>query len=394
MLVVLVLAVGAGECLQHPPSHATPEHVYLTWQGDTSQTMTVNFHTDDPVVEPAVRYDTETHGGRLAHYAYRTAGTSIQIPGLRDGRYVHSVELTGLLPGTTHYFAIEEEDVEVAVEHKFATIADDGSPLRFICGGDMDITPLTGWLMEAAAAFDPSFALLGGDLAYANGELHNAYRWDVWLERWSSIMISSGGALIPIIAAVGNHEVDDDGAGPRAPFYFGSFPQGGRSYFSRAFGRDLVLFVLDSGHVQGHGGAQAEWLASELAAFGGARYKMAAYHVPLYPSHRAFDSAGSTLGREHWLPLFDQYGLDVAFEHHDHTHKRTHLLRDNETGSEGTLYLGDGCFGKGARYIADPDAWYLAAASGTPHFWVVDVREDDLEFRAVNAGGEVFDRFP
>jgi hypothetical protein len=51
------------------------------------------------------------------------------------------------------------------------------------------------------------------------------------------------------------------------------------------------------------------------------------YHVPGYPSVRAFDGATSAQVREHWAPLFERAGVRVAFENHDHAYKRTHPIR-------------------------------------------------------------------
>jgi hypothetical protein len=39
-----------------------PHAVYLTWQGDTSTTITVNFHTAYPTTESEVRFDVEPRG--------------------------------------------------------------------------------------------------------------------------------------------------------------------------------------------------------------------------------------------------------------------------------------------------------------------------------------------
>jgi hypothetical protein len=35
--------------------------------------------------------------------------------------------------------------------------------------------------------------------------------------------------------------------------------------------------------------------------------------------------------RKHWVPLFDQYGLDAAFENDHHVYKRSKLLKGDKT---------------------------------------------------------------
>ena len=58
----------------------------------------------------------------------------------------------------------------------------------------------------AAAATDPAFALIGGDLAYANGWGPCYLKWDAWLQQWEDNMRTPDGRLIPLLTAIGNHE--------------------------------------------------------------------------------------------------------------------------------------------------------------------------------------------
>lgn len=385
---VALLAIVIGAAWAEPPLH-----VYLTWQGDTATTITVNYQTAEHV-DSVVRFDIHSEEGRLRRYEHRVKGASRQIPGLEDGRYIHTVELTGLQPDSEYYFVAGDNRQNASAEFKFRTAPADDSPFRFVTGGDMDVGQGARRLLEQAAKFNPLFVAVGGDLAYANGDLRAYRKWDLWLANWAEFMVLSDGRMVPMVLAIGNHEVQDGYNQPpeKAPFYFGYFAQNGQTaYFSRQFGANFALLVLDSGHTAPHGGPQAEWLDAELARLRGVRYIAALYHVPLYPTHRDFMGAMSAAGREHWLPLFDKYGLTVAFENHDHTHKRTHRLKNGQVDPEGTLYLGDGCFGVNPRQLAPGERWYEAVASSTQHFWVVDVSRGRLHCRAVNANGMVFD---
>ena len=68
----------------------SPLHVYLTWQGDTATTITVNYHTSF-TAPSQVYYDTLAHDGDSAAYAFRAAGKAHQIAGT-DGRWIHWIE--------------------------------------------------------------------------------------------------------------------------------------------------------------------------------------------------------------------------------------------------------------------------------------------------------------
>jgi hypothetical protein len=237
--------------------------------------------------------------------------------------------------------------------------------------------------------------VVGGDIAYANDVLTNYARWDAWLDHWQTNMITPAGYTIPMVLAIGNHEVRGGMTPTNARFYLKYFAQAGeRSYYARTFGKNLAMVLLDSGHLSKHDGEQAGWLDAQLTAHRNYPHRMAVYHVPLYPSHRAYDGGGSVEGRKAWLPIFDKHQLTVAFENHDHTFKRTPLMRANQPDPQGTLYLGDGCWGMGARTVDKELRPYLAKAASIQHFWCLDVTRRRVEYRAVNKAGQIFDVYP
>ena len=374
----------------------SPRYVYLTWQGDTGTTITVNYHTFQPTASSFVLYDTQSIGGNPKKYLYRTEGASSRVKGLK-GRRIHHIELTGLKPGQTYYFVAGDPESGYSEERKFRTIPDDGSPVRFVTGGDMGIGEEVSTLLRRAAALEPQFALIGGDIAYVNGDITKVDIWDQWLQIWCADMITPKGYTIPMALAIGNHEVQGgyQGNPDKAPFYFGFLAQSGnRSYFRRQFGPQIVVYFLDSGHIAEHGGKQAEWLEAHLKEDQDTPYRFAIYHVPLYNSYRPFDNEWSQAGRTHWGPLFDKYGLTTAFENHDHMFKRSKLLRDGRESDKGVLYLGDGAWGKGPRTLDLTLRPYLEKGGATLHFWLVDLTAERVEYRAIDINGRIFDVYP
>lgn len=360
---------------------------YLTWQGDPSTTMTINYHTAERPAMVVVQYDTAS---APSEYAFSATGESWQIPELEDGRFINSVEITGLTPGATYYFRLGDY-TEFSEEYKFRTISDGNEPLCFAIGGDALATPAFGELISSVAAQDPQFVVIGGDLAYANGDIEQVDQWNNWLGRWHKNARTPDGCLIPMVMALGNHETNklEGTFEERAPFFFGFFPQGGKTFWSQQFGANLGFLFIDSGHLASHA-EQVPWIEEQLKKFQAAPFRVAAYHVPLYPSHRDYDGGGSATGREHWLPLFDAYQLTVGFEHHDHTFKRTKRLRNNEVNPEGTLYVGDGNAGVMPR-VPKEGLWYMEKVSRDSHFWVVNVSPTEMHLRAINRSGVFFD---
>jgi hypothetical protein len=302
-----------------------------------------------------------------------------------------------LTPGGRYYFQAENTVAKQdnGKTYSFRTLPSDEAPLRFLAGGDLGFFPWTKTLLREAATWNPQFAVLGGDLAYANGETRHENYWDAWLENWEKIMVTSDGDLIPMVLVIGNHEVNDLEGSPevQAPFYFGYFPQGGLPYFSRSYGALMALHVLDSGHVVSWE-SQVPWLRDSLTTHQERPFQFTSYHVPFFPSHRDFEDERAAAGRTYWQPIFDEFGVEAAFENHDHTLKRTHRIRGDAIHDEGVLYLGDGAMGAKTRSIKNTDAWYLAYAEKVHHFWIVDVAPEGVQYSAVNVHGDIVDTHP
>lgn len=401
IVVVLVLAAGGAGLIplfySAPLDAAEPFHIYLTYSGDPETSIDVNMlmHKHDDTID--VHYDTESRHGKPLEYRNKVTAVYHQtLMELSDERTMHVAALTGLEPGTTYYFTVGNEDDGYTREYKFRTLPGGDAPIRFINGGDMGTDSVVTELLREAAKLDPDFAVIGGDIAYA--EVLGEFRqWDKWFDNWEKYMVTSDGRMIPIAATIGNHEVtefisEDDQL--QAPWYMGFFSrQSEHLYYSRTFGDHSVMYFLDSGHATPVDGAQTEWLAQEMEKYKDVPYSFAVYHVPLYPSYRDFDRKESAAVREHWLPIFDQYELTAGFEHHDHSFKRTKPLRNNEIAEHGTVYVGDGCFGTNPRDTDTKPRWYNEVQRGIRHFWVVDVSNDGVEFEARDKDGDKLDSF-
>src|SRR5206468_6436471 len=120
---------------------ATPRHVYVTWQGDTSTTITVNYQTMEEAEASAVYYYTQAHKGKISDYRFHATGTRHKIEALEDGRTIHWVELGQLEPGKTYHFVAGDSKNGFTAERKFQTVPDGHEKIRFVIGGDMGTSP-------------------------------------------------------------------------------------------------------------------------------------------------------------------------------------------------------------------------------------------------------------
>lgn len=363
-----------------------PPAVYLTWQHDPTTTMTVQWHSVE-VREDVVQYQ------RVSEQHWRAViGSHHPMP--FSDRTVHAAELKGLEPGTDYRFRFGEDSVTFT----FRTMPrDPRNPIRFVVGGDTmgSFDMIDEWFEDTcrlAAKQDPLFAVIGGDIAYANASPKLVKRWYRWLAGWKKHMVTSDGRLIPLLVTIGNHEVEGqyNQTPEKAPYFYSLFvAPDQRAYYVLDFGRYMSLIVLDSDHTHAIDGAQTEWLGRTLAERRDVPHVFVAYHVPAYPSVRKFDGRVGAKIREYWVPLFERFGVDVAFEHHNHAYKRTYPLRNNRIDPDGVLYLGDGGWGVLPR--KPRERWYLAKTASTRHFILVRIEGRSRSFLAIDGEGQIID---
>jgi len=376
-------------------SYQRVDLVLLTWEHeDTSHTMTVNHINDSASQTAMVYYDTTSRNGDPASYSYSTRGEVRTYPGVEFS--VHSTQLKNLAPDKAYYFIVGDEITGYSNERKFRTVPETGV-IRFISGGDASVSEAFEEVCKIAAESNPHFAIIGGDIAYADGKIKFQQLWLNLLDIWQRTMVTAEGFTIPVIAAIGNHEVARSKQPPRkpptqslfdnSPFYHMIFhPAADKTFFKRQIGKDTILFVLDTDHIYSSGGEQLQWMNEHFTKHRGDTFRFASYHVPLYPSFYDPEKPASVLLRNNWLEIFDQHQLDVAFENHEHTLKKSRLLRNHQVvDTQGTIYIGDGNWGTVSRQPVD--RWYIEATRPINHVWAVTLNEDTASFKALTTDG-------
>jgi hypothetical protein len=364
-----------------------PSALYLQWQHDPTTTMTVHWFTEGEA-QTKLFY-------RKADAVTWQSATGTAKPLVGTDRVVHIVELTGLTPATDYNFCFKPGERTF----KFRTMHEDLSqPVRFVTGGDVYGDRITMGKMNALAArLDPAFVVFGGDLAYSTSGTNEekVVRWLDYFASWKTNAVAPDGRLVPMLVAIGNHEVRGSYRQPpdrAASFYTVFSLPGPQGYNTLDFGKYLSLFLLNSDHTQPIAGAQTEWLAKNLAARSKVPHVFPFYHTPGYPGFREDTGAQAKEVRKHWSPLFDKYHVKLSFENHDHAFKRTHPIRANKVDPTGTVYLGDGAWGVGLRK-PDPTKprWYIARSGAIRHLYLVTLFSDSRHILAINESGEIFD---
>lgn len=368
-----------------------PLAVYTTFKHDPSHTMLVCW--------------VENKGGEKS-FKFRQQGTECWQetkvlplrPPERSAYFLFCLELLELQPESTYEFCIEENHYFVRTLPTTLT-----RPIKWVVGGDIyhHSLEIVHNMNLVAATLNPDFAVLGGDISYAAGRhsfiRESVDRWVDFLHTWTITMVRKDGTLIPLISTIGNHDTNGrfEQYPEKAKWYYYFFPQDDRGYRSFTIGNCAELLLLDSGHTHPVTGEQKAWLETTLKTNQDKKYRFAVYHVPAYPSVRPMNNEYCTAIRKNWSPIFEKYRLTAAFEHHDHTYKRTHPILAESVHPQGVVYFGDGAWGvsKPRQPAIANRTWYLAQTKPFRHIILITLNDTHTQFEAVNEQGQVFDSY-
>lgn len=138
------------------------------------------------------------------------------------------------------------------------------------------------------------------------------------------------------------------------------------------------FFMLDSNRVTEAG--QTDWLATQLAASQNP-VKIVVFH---HPPFAAGLHESSLPVRERWVPLFEQFGVDLVLNGHNHGYEHSVV--------NGVDYVVTG--GGGAQlYPCASDPVYLQTCVSINHFLLLEVEGENVSVTAVGTDGRPVDRF-
>lgn len=348
---------------------------YLTCVDDPAHAMTVQWLSSKNDVNSVVYYQ------KAGESWWRpVVGFAGQVDG--SDTWIHRVGLVGLDAGAEYAFKLGS-GVEI---FRFRTVPQDLSrPVKFAVGGDAYYGEGDRFreMNREIASQDPDFVVIGGDIAYSRGSWKLGWgkggefdRWKEFLKIWEEDMVAPDGRLIPMVVVPGNHDVPkkvNPAAKPLLFYELFSFPEKDISYRMLNAGSYLSLVLLDSDHTYPVEGKQTAWLEGALKEAKDRLYKMAVYHVSAYPAYYPYNGEVSSKIRKNWVPLFEAYGLQAAFEHHNHCYKRTFRLKNGKIDPAGIWYLGDGSWGVPPRNPRKE--WYLEKAAAIDAYYLVTLEK-------------------
>ncbi|MEM9917177.1 MAG: metallophosphoesterase family protein [Bacteroidota bacterium] len=345
------------------------------WRSDPSTTMVIGWNQVSGQ-QPVLHYGTTDAGQQYEAYPYQQSPNRF-VPS--KGMKNYFVRLTNLQPATVYYFVIVDSEGQ-SRRMSFRTAPDNPyERLSVIAGGDSrNYRESRRKANKLVGKLKPHFVLFGGDMTGGD----NATQWRAWFDDWQHT-ITSEGRLTPIVVTRGNHEYSNQSL-------IDLFDVKERHlYYGLTFGGDLLrVYTLNS--LIACGGDQKDWLKEDLTAHPHIRWKMAQYHFAIRPhTRKKRERNGQWL---HWASLFEKHQVNLVVESDAHCVKTTYPLRPSrEAGSEegfirddknGTVYVGEGCWGAPLRRNDDDKAWTRNSGSFNQFKWVF-IGQDRMEVRTV-----------
>ena len=320
----------------------------IMWQSDSSEA--------DAVIEYRLAGSKNTQSIGATDKVFTDDGSTT---------YIHEATLTGLTPKTKYEYRVgygsDRRSDWYSLETAGASVYD------VLIYPDSQSGDYSQWeeIVKDSAHRNPRTALyIGmGDLV-DNGE--QAYQWRTWL---NSIQPLS--TRVPLAPMMGNHEMYTLDWKMREPYaylnYFAVPPNGNeifnRRYYFYDFG-DAHYVVLDtqlyeSNHDDNHDthhpdlyDVQIQWLRQDLAA-NTKKWTVVLMHRD--PFQYAFDRPGASRAAGFdeegvlFMPIFDEFNVDLVLSAHLHSYRNRGHVRNFERDASGPLYILTGIAGDARR---------------------------------------------
>ncbi len=345
------------------------------WREDPSTSIVIGWNQVSGT-GMTVHYDIEDYGKNILAYQYTAfPSTSNQSKGMNN----YFVRIRNLLPSTTYYFVIKDSE-GCSERMSFRTAPDNPyERLSIIAGGDSrNYRKARQKANSLVAKLRPHCIMFGGDMTGGD----NARQWNDWFDDWQRT-ISAEGHLTPIIVTRGNHEYSN-----KTLVDLFDIPNSNAYYTLNLGGNLLKIYTLNS--LIPSGGNQKKWLEKDLQNSGDFIWRFAQYHFAIRP-HTAKKAERNNQLRD-WATLFEQYKVQLAVESDAHCVKWTYPIRPSRApGSDegfirddenGTVYIGEGCWGAPLRRNNDDKKWTRNSGSFNQFKWIF-VDQDHIEIRTI-----------
>lgn len=371
LVIVLLSSVTTDAAsLRGPFDGYDVQQIHIA-QGRTPETMTISWVTTTAAASQVMYSDGKSKDLTLKAEGYSTSYTFDALGRHYESGIIHHVELSGLQPNTVYFYQcgdFDRDSTSGTLVFKTMPKVGDQSPISFGIIGDLgqtnDTISTLHHLVENRAL---QMILHAGDLSYADC---NQPLWDSY-----GILIEDLAKERPWMVGPGNHEIEQNSDGstftafehryrmpaikppefgavtipaPKActPSVFQQEYNWGNSFYSFETAGAHIIF-LNPYSTTNEGSVQHQWLISDLESVDRniTPWVIVVMHCPWYNSNTAhYNEQQTVLMRNAMEGVFYKYHVNIVFTGHVHAYERTYPVFQNETRSDGVVYItiGDG----------------------------------------------------
>jgi hypothetical protein len=364
------------------PSSGAPDQIALSWSGDPKTSIDIQWRTSLAISDNTLTYWEKGSTDRIQVNSNVKELYDRLVYG--DSRVNHHhVGLKNLLPGTDYFYQIKSGNHTSDV-FSFQT-SNDEDEFSFIWFGDTHNQQDWGDLIQKADSKFPqtAFYSITGDMVD-----HGLYR-----NEWDDFFGYSGQVFSkkPLMPIPGNHENQDD-LGNQLYYDLWSLPRNAptntpeESSYSFVYKNTFFLMIDATQDVN----LLTPWIEEQLKR-SNSEWTIVMLHFPPYNWQSAYPDIV-----EQWIPLFDQYQVDIVQSGHVHNYMRSKpMFAGNavEDFSKGTVYVYSVGTGYNLFPIGEPEPYVLVQENSSYYYQRVEINGKRLQFFTYNSEGEVVDKF-
>ncbi len=369
--------------------------LHLTWSEDTKSTQTITWQMHE--FNPNIRVE---YGeiGLPADFPKKVMADVEPFPDETGVSHVYHVTLQGLKSNKEYFYRIVDGDITIK-EANFK-MGKNLDSCDFLVFGDSQSYNYKVWgeTLKAAYTQNPNaeFFVNVGDLV-DNGQ--RISEWENWFLNGKDIMIH-----LPIVPVVGNHETYTPQKGIFSmPKYFTSqfvLPQNGPEKLKEqvySFDYANVHFVVldtqfgeERSFVPDSLERQIEWIKKDLAETD-KKWKVVFMHRAPYHNRadRGFDQTIK------FVPIFEEFNVDVVFTAHDHVCARTPAMRAGLLTDDGVIYATTGRSGTKVYQTVIKKEWNSTFLNplDEPTYSMISVNEKKFTVKVLSQSGKLIDKW-
>jgi predicted phosphodiesterase len=313
-----------------PSSTKQPDQIMLTWSGDPTNSIDIQWRSHIDVTDGIVKY---WKVNSLDTLSTKASVKLMEDRMLFNDRYINrfTTNLRNLEPGTTYNYLVGSiKNKSCSAVRSFKTETRENNEFSFIWYGDTHRDPKWGKLLQEANQRHPEvkFYSIAGDIVSTG-----LYRdeWDQFFGYSKEVFSKK-----PLMPVPGNHD-RQDGLGALMYYDLFSLPKNGpekvdlESTYAFKYGNALFLMIDATQPNE----IQTEWIENQLKK-SNSKWKFVMLHFPPFNFEEPYLDI-----QKAWGGIFDTYHVDMVMAGHIHYYMRSKPINNGkvvDSFNKGTVY--------------------------------------------------------